>query len=401
MTAAAQSWWQRRATRETDGAVWLALLLGILLLMPNVPPRPVTLIYLLMMATALGVALRFRVGLIAALILLAAGAGMRVALFGTAYSDVLRVTVAAINLVQGGGDPYGLGYTTTTPPGAPFAYGPLALLWYLPFLREPRIAEMAAAMLILIALAVRGRPVGLALYALTPILVTTAGDGSNDTSAGLLLLIALVVAARLPRAGALLLAVVVAFKPYAAAWVPGLWAWAGGGALLAFIAGFALTWGPALLIWGTGNVLQSFALAEQIHHTSYYSLAAVVEAIFKRRFSPEGFGQLRLFIGAVVALVSLPLVRSAGAMIASGSLIYLATLYAGYWSTHAYIAAIAPIVCWHLDDWVGLGRQRIQWPGDPVGRLEAAADARWPARDGRQDGWGPIARWLGQGQAET
>ncbi len=36
------------------------------------------------------------------------------------------------------------------------------------------------------------------------------------------------------------------------------------------------------------------------------------------------------------------------------------------------------VVCWHLDDWLGLGHLRVRWPGDPIGQLEAWADRRWP-----------------------
>ena len=58
--------------------------------------------------------------------------------------------------------------------------------------------------------------------------------------------------------------------------------------------------------------------------------------------------------------------------------VFVVTLFAGWWSTFAYLAALAPVVCWHLDDWLGLGDLRIRWPGDPVGRATAWVDARWP-----------------------
>ena len=69
-------------------------------------------------------------------------------------------------------------------------------------------------------------------------------------------------------------------------------------------------------------------------------------------------------------------------MVVAGLLIYLVTLYTGFWSTFAYLASIAPIVCWNLDEWVGSADGRIAWPGDPVGRLTAWADARWPVLAG-------------------
>ena len=61
----------------------------------------------------------------------------------------------------------------------------------------------------------------------------------------------------------------------------------------------------------------------------------------------------------------------------AGTAVFLATLYLGWWSTFAYLAAIAPIICWHLDDWLGL--PRVVLPLDIPGRASAFVDARWPA----------------------
>ena len=85
---------------------------------------------------------------------------------------------------------------------------------------------------------------------------------------------------------------------------------------------------------------------------------------------PEWMWQaLRLGVGAVIAIVGFFQVKSARSFVVTGAVIYVATLYTGWWSTFAYLAALAPIVCWHLDDWLGLGDQRARWPGDPVGRV--------------------------------
>jgi len=40
------------------------------------------------------------------------------------------------------------------------------------------------------------------------------------------------------------------------------------------------------------------------------------------------------------------------AVILAGTATFVVTLYAGYWATFAYLAAIAPILCWRVDDWV-------------------------------------------------
>jgi hypothetical protein len=52
--------------------------------------------------------------------------------------------------------------------------------------------------------------------------------------------------------------------------------------------------------------------------------------------------------------------------------------YIGIRNAFAYLAAIAPIVCWHLEDWAGLGERRVRWPRDPVGHLTVRVDRRWP-----------------------
>jgi len=77
-----------------------------------------------------------------------------------------------------------------------------------------------------------------------------------------------------------------------------------------------------------------------------------------------------------------PAIPSRGwrAVLVAGSLVYLVFLYTGYWSTFAYLAALAPVLCWYLDGWVGLEAGRVRWPGDPVGRFSGWVDARWPVR---------------------
>ncbi len=70
-------------------------------------------------------------------------------------------------------------------------------------------------------------------------------------------------------------------------------------------------------------------------------------------------------------------------LIVGGILIFVATFYTGYWSPFAYFSALAPVVCWYIDDWLGMADRRVAWPTDPVGRLSAAVDRRWPPVDSR------------------
>jgi hypothetical protein len=357
-----------------ERSVRLALLVGILLLIPAGAPSRLTVTYMLVLGVVLALSLKWRTGLLAVVALFVAGVHLRVGAFGTGSSDVLAVTSAAIDLVAAGGNPYGHGYASSVPPGAPFAYGPLSLLWYAPF-GDLRVVEMVVAFVVLVALALRGRPLGLAVYALAPTLISTASDGSNDTSAGALILVALVAAIRWPRAGALLLAVAVAFKPYAAAWLVPLVAWSGIGVLLPFLAATAVLWSP-LVVWGPGAFLTSLRMAEEVHPSPSFSLAYALGVFDRGRGAV--FETLRLAAGLAVAALTAPFVRSGHAVIVSGGLIFLATLYTGYWSTFAYLSALAPVLCWHLDGWLGMADERVVLPGDAAGRLSATLDRRWP-----------------------
>ncbi|MEJ7753534.1 MAG: hypothetical protein WKF46_11375 [Candidatus Limnocylindrales bacterium] len=372
-----RSWAAQRPTIARDGAVWLALLVAALLLAGVGTPRTTQVFCLLLVVATLFVSLRFRIGPAVVVVLLAVGVLMRSAFIGFGQSDVLAVTDMAIDHMLAGGNPYGVGYPGPSSTGAPFAYGPLALLWYLPS-TDPLVVEMGVSLLILLVLAIRGHLLGLAAYAASAVLLVTASDGSNDTSAGLFVLVALLAAQRSALAGGALLGLAVAFKPYALAWLPPLLVfWGPGAALLGFGAAALATWGPVLLIWGPASVLTSLRMAEAVHQRAYYSLAYGLSTDPALRGLLES---LRLVAGGLLAAASWLVVRSPASMIVWGSAIFLVTLFTGYWSTFAYFAALAPVLCWHLDEWLGLGEGRVRWPTDPVGRLSAWVDARWPIR---------------------
>ncbi len=360
-----------------DVVTWLALLVAVVgLIQAGSPPR-VTVLALIVVSATLALSLRWHLAPAAIIVLLVVGVALRLAP-ATGVSDVLTVTEAAIREMLAGGAPYGHGFAESVPPGAPYAYGPLALLWYLPSLDRPGSLELLASVAILVALAVRGRPLGLAIYAVSPAFVVTAADGSNDTSAGLLLLVALLVAVRRPILGAVLLAVATAFKPYALAWLPGLIGYAGLAPLVAFVVASAVAWLPALVAWGPDALLWSFRAADEVHARPYYSLAyGLGDPSDVPRAAWQG---LRVAAGVLLAVLGLVVVRSAAGFVIAGCLVFGATLFLGYWGTFAYLAAVVPVVCWHVDDWLGFGRWRVAWPGDPVGRATAWLDARWPVQ---------------------
>jgi hypothetical protein len=376
------AWARQRETPAHGGMLWLGLVVGLVLLLPAATPRMGVVFWGIVLFVTLLVSLRFRIGPAALLVMVVAGVAVRLVMVGASSSDALIVTVAAIERVLGGAGPWGIGYPETIPPGAPFPYGPLAILWYLPARALPEVMEMAAATIVLALLAIRGRPVGLAIFAFAPMLTVLATDGSNDTSAGLLLLGAILVLQRSRAWGGAALAVAAAFKIYALAWLPAL-LWFGG---IPALAGFAIAslvvWLPAFMAWGQGAFLESFSMSQRVHPQAYYSLGYALRGI-GIRVDPEAIDRFRLVLGAVVAVLGAALARSGRGVVLAGLAVYVVTLFAGWWSTFAYLAAIAPIVCWHLEDWAGLGERRVRWPSDPVGRFTARVDARWPILERR------------------
>jgi hypothetical protein len=343
------------AEHRSDLRVRLGLLVGLLLVVQPGGPTAVALLVMVLLLATLVASLAWRIEGLALVVLVGAGLALRFAIKDDVGSDVLDVVSAAIQRTLGGENPYGFGYDTSRPPGAPYPYGPLALLWYLPFTDRPRLVELLVSAAILTALAVRGRFLGLAVYATAPVLVSLTSDGSNDTSAGLLILVALVAAARRPVLGAVLLAVAAAFKPYALAWAPGLLWWGGGAAAVGFMVASAVAWAPVLFVWGPATFFRSVQIADAVHTAPYYSFGAIWEGILKQPAPAELLDRAKVVLGALTAGVGLRFATSIDRVIVVGIVVLLVTLYSGYWATFAYIAAVAPIVCWRLDDWFDLG----------------------------------------------
>jgi len=167
--------------------------------------------------------------------------------------------------------------------------------------------------------------------------------------------------------------------PDALAWLLPLLAYGGVPLpLLAFVVTSLISWGWAVVAWGPGPILDSLRRADGLHPQAYYSLAWVVADL---GLMPEsGWAVTRYVAGVLTAIVGWAWVRTARSLVVVGIAIFLVTLFTGWWSTFAYLAAIAPVVCWHLDDWLGLGQLRIRWPGDPVGACTRWVDRRWPIR---------------------
>ncbi|HSL97512.1 MAG TPA: hypothetical protein VK831_02975 [Candidatus Deferrimicrobiaceae bacterium] len=338
--------------------VRLSLVVSALLLLQPTKPTAAALVVGIAVVGALIASTRWDLSRLVLAGLLVAGLVLRLDITERVGSDVLKVTTAAIEHVLRGGNPYGVGYSGSNPPGAPFPYGPLALLWYLPVLDAPRYAELLASTLVATILALQGRLVGLTVYALAPVLVSTAVDGSNDTTLGLLLLTAFAAAARRPVLGAAALAAAAAFKLSALAWVPAFVVWAGWQAAGAFAATLSAAWLPVLVAWGPGNVAWSIQTANAMHGEVTWSLGWIVREI-SGSSPPPWLNTFKFALGAGATVLTAPFVRSLDAVILTGALVYLVTLFGGTWATYAYFAALAPLVCWRLDDWLGLPRRPL------------------------------------------
>jgi hypothetical protein len=317
---------------------------------------------------------------------------------------VSDVTQYAIRTAIAGGDPYGVGYNVSRPSGAAFPYGPVTLLWYLPSLGDPAFIEFLISVALLVYLGLRaanGRPIGLAIFAVAPPLVLAAMDGSNDTSAGLLILLAMALATSRPAIGAAVLAVAVAFKPYAIAWLLPLIAWAGVPALVGFAAASVVAWSPVLFVWGPGSYLRSLAMAQETHlRESYWSIAAVLDGI-SPGLAPQALETARYFVSGAVAFFGARRVHSLDGVIIVGTLSFLVAQFGGYFGSYVYVAAVAPLVCWRVDDWIRMGlpelaRAYAEWPD--IGR-RARRPAVAPALPVTMEHAGHGAAQLGRAQA--
>jgi len=351
--------WLRLPPQGRSGPWLVALGIALVLaIQPNWPDRTAIAVAGTLAFTLIAAA-RWQLRWLPVVVLLFCGIALRLSVLGQEASDVSDVTRMAIGTMLNGFDPYGMGYVVSRPAGAPFPYGPIALLWYLPMRRDPAMLEFLVSVGLMCYFGLRaanGRPIGLAIFALAPPLVLAAMDGSNDTSAGLMILAALAVATTRPVLGAGILAVAVAFKPYALAWLPPLVAWAGFSSLVAFAATSVVAWAPVLFLWGPGSYLQSLAMAQATHlREAYWSLGALFDPVIPGGVSRWLETIRYVLAGAFAVIGARRFVRSLDGVIMIGTLAFLLLQFGGYFGSYVYLAAIAPVLCWRVDDWLRMG----------------------------------------------
>lgn len=352
----------RMPPRGRSGAWLFALGIALVLAIQPIWPDRVAVAVAAAIGLTMVAAARWQLRWAPVVALVGCAIALRLAVMPQEASDVSDVTSAAIQVMLKGDNPYGFGYVVSRPAWAPFPYGPVALLWYLPVFRDPALIEFVVSIALILYFGVRaanGRPVGLAIFALAPPIVLAAMDGSNDTSAGLLILAALVVAARRPVIGAILLAVAVAFKPYAIAWLPPLVIWAGLSTAVAFALASLVVWAPVLIAWGPASYLRSLSMANEVHmRQAYWSLAAILEGIIPGA-APRALETIRYFVAGAVAILGGLRVRSIDGVILVGTAVFIIAQFGGYFGSYVYLAAIAPILCWRIDDWLHRGLPEV------------------------------------------
>ncbi len=276
---------------------------------------------LLLVGSALG--LRRREAF-AAMLLIGASVVLRMMWFHVGQADQVVVSQAALARVLEGSGPYGIGYAETIPPGAPFPYGPLALLWWAP---GPDI-ELVSAIGVLLVLWWERAWLTLAVFGSLSISVQMNTAGVNDYSPALLLLLAIVALRSRPIVGAALLAVAAALKPYAFAWFLPAIGYGGLSTAAVLIGGTAILWSPLFLWWGgPAAFLRSAQLAASVHQVPEMAL---------------NVPPLR-WIAVPIALLGL-FVRTWEGAVLAGSAVFAAFLFFDRWASLGYWLALIPVV---------------------------------------------------------
>jgi hypothetical protein len=249
---------------------------------------------------------------------------LRVGYVDACCTDQIAVSNAAWERVSHGlGGPYGVGYAETDPPGAPFPYGPLGLLWWLP----GSIVEFAAAIGIMVVLAWQRALLTLAAVAVWQPWAWVTFAGLNDYSPGLLILVGLIAIRSRPMLGAAILAVAAALKPYAFAWFLPVIGYAGlrGAAVMAVAT--ALLWSPLFLWWGgIPSFLATIRLAASAHPEANALNLPIL------RWAAVPF--------AVVGVVA----RRWDDMVILGSAAFIIYLFLDRWASGGYWIAVVPIL---------------------------------------------------------
>jgi hypothetical protein len=237
-------------------------------------------------------------------------------------TDQIIVSQSAWERVLSGAGPYGVGYASTIPPGAPFPYGPLAVIWWVP----GPVVEFAAALGIMAILAWQRAFVTLALFAVWEASIKIQWIGVNDYSPGLLILVAMLVLRSRPLVGAVVLAGAAALKPYAFAWFLPAIGFGGWGVAAVLAGATAVLWSPLLWWGGPAAYLESVRLAGTVHREQRDALNLPV---------------LR-WLALPIAVAGLWVRRWEWAVLV-GSAVFVIFLFLDFWASYSYWLAVLPV----------------------------------------------------------
>jgi len=304
-----QSFWTL-ATHESSSAVWLVWLV------------------------ALPLALRWPVPTI-----IAASIFLRIGFADRCCADQIIVSQSAWERVLSGAGPYGVGYASSIPPGSPFPYGPLGVIWWVP----GPIVEFAAALAIMGILAWQRADVTLAVFALWQASVRPQWVGINDYSPGLLILVAMLVLRSRPLVGATCLAVAAALKPYAIAWFLPAIGFGGWGVAAVLAGATAVLWSPLLWWGGPAAYLESVRMAGAIHPLPRDALNV----------------PLLRWLAVPVAVAGLWARRWEWAVLV-GSAAFVTFLFLDFWASYAYWLAVLPVSGLALESLAGYAHRRMR-----------------------------------------
>jgi len=290
-------------------------------------------------------------------------------------SDVLPATDEAVRVLFGGANPYAHTYAATVPPGAVFAYPPGEIVFYaiahlvgVPIGMVEHLSAILVLLTIVALVPLAGEglaALALGLVAASGDLIVRTGDGSNDTSASLLVLAgfatlawSLATRGRSARVlwfgSAIAFGWSIAFKEYAlpiAVFVALFLQHSDGRrarswllTLVATIAAFVMPfflWNPAGFITNVGGAY--------LYHPDAYGRNLWRDAISAWPALASALQPLIPFVTPLVVLVIATLVwrrpaRTLGGAVLQGCAITGVLFVAARWTTSVYWVFLAPAI---------------------------------------------------------
>ena len=162
-------------------------------------------------------------------------------------------------------------------------------------------------------------------------------------------------------------------------------------ALVAFVGASLVAWGPVLFHWGVDSYLNSLAMAQQTHmRQAYWSVAAILDGIMPGA-APRALETIRYVVAGSVAVIGIRFVRTMDGVIVVGTVAFVLAQFGGYFGSYVYLAAVAPVLCWRVDDWLRMGLPELLHAygrAELLGRRPSTAEVDAPV----QLGAAPVVR---------